>query len=98
MMKTSLLKICLASTILLLGARVDTVRQIGQEAFEGCTSLRNVFIPDSVVNIQSHAFPHLDNIKLSTPRRGARNKLYLPKQDIEWYREHLVFIDEKEGE
>ena len=28
MMKTSLLKICLASTILLLGARVDTVRQI----------------------------------------------------------------------
>lgn len=76
----------------------DTVRQIGQEAFEGCTSLRDVFIPDSVVNIQSHAFPHLDNIMLSTPRRGGRNKLYLPKQDIEWYKHHLVFIDEKEGE
>lgn len=71
----------------------DTVTNIGTSAFVGCDNLRSFHIPESVVDIGSDCFRDDDNIRLTTPRR-KKNRLRLPTSEIEWYKKHLVFIDE----
>lgn len=75
----------------------DTVKKIKENAFMNCIKLSEVFIPSSVIDIGPNVFMGDENIKLSTPRRGVRNKLRIPRNEVDWYKEHLVFIDEEEN-
>lgn len=67
----------------------DTVRKIGAQAFSECPKLRVLEIPASVIDIGANCFYEDDNIKLVTPKRTVRNRLRLPSNEIDWYREHL---------
>lgn len=77
----------------------STLKKISKGAFVG-TNLKQLYLPESVTSIEGNAFDMTDNnpIKISTPRRGISNKLFLPKNEIEWYKKHLVFIDNDDNE
>lgn len=72
----------------------STLKKISKWAF-AYTNLKQLYLPESVTSIDGDAFDITENnpIKISTPRRGVSNKLFLPKNEIEWYKKHLVFID-----
>lgn len=76
----------------------STITKIGSKAFMGCTKLKQLYLPESVVSIDADAFYDCENIKIRTPRRQVHNKLRLPKNEIDWYKQHLVFIDQSEEE
>ena len=75
-----------------------TVKKIGNHAFVNCTNIKQLYLPESVVSIDANAFYDCENIKIRTPRRQVHNKLRLPKSEIDWYKQHLVFIDQSEEE
>ena len=77
----------------------STLKKISKGAFVG-TNLKQLYLPESVTSIDGNAFDMTDNnpIKISTPRRNISNKLFLPKNEIEWYKKHLVFIDIEDSE
>ena len=72
----------------------STLKKIEKNAFSG-SSLKSLEIPESVTSLNQGCFFGCDNIKLTTPRRGGANKLMLPKNEYDWYKDHLVFIDEE---
>lgn len=76
----------------------STVTKIGREAFRNCFNLKQLYLPESVVSIDADAFEGCASIKIRTPRRQVHNKLRLPKSEIDWYKQHLVFIDQSEEE
>ena len=81
----------------------NTLRRIGPEAFRGCTSLKEIFIPDSVTDIGAAAFAGCDNLTIKANfRKKRRDKLRCKESDIEWFKQHIVWIkvpeDEEESE
>ena len=74
----------------------DTVKKIQDNAFINCPKLRKLIIPDSVVSLGKHVFD--DGIKLATPKRTLKNKLQLPKNELDWYKNHLVILKNTEEE
>lgn len=74
----------------------NTVKKIETGAFSRTDNLTSLAIPESVVSISKGCFEDCnEHIKLKTPRRGVSNKLYLPKNEIDWYKNHLVFTETK---
>ena len=73
----------------------DSVTEIGNFAFENCTSLTSITIPNSVTKIEYHAFYNCDSLKEvyckpTTPPTGERfmffynasgRKIYVPASD-----------------
>ena len=49
---------------------------IGNDAFMGCTSLKELYIPESVVQIGPHAFDNCPNLKLIC-KKGSYADIYL---------------------
>lgn len=64
----------------------DSVRVIRNEAFKN-TSLKHVYLPESITMLGSKVFP--ENCYLISPRRKKKS-LKFPKNELDWYREHLV--------
>lgn len=71
------------------------VKIIKSEAFSNCTNLRQLYLPESVVMLGSNVFP--DNIIITSPKRKARS-LRFPKNELEWYKKHLVLDSSQSGE
>ena len=64
----------------------DSVRVIRNEAFKN-TGLKHVYLPESITMLGSKVFP--ENCYLISPRRKKKS-LKFPKNELAWYREHLV--------
>ena len=77
----------------------STLKKISKGAFIN-TGIKTLYLPESVTSIDAGVFDLSENsgIKITTPRRNVSNKLFLPKNEIEWYKHHLVFIDSNEEE
>ena len=50
----------------------DGVKEIGVDAFSGCTNLQSVTIPDSVKEIGGYAFAGCTSLKSVTIPRGCK--------------------------
>lgn len=75
-----------------------TVTIIESEAFLNCKNLRRLTIPESVTSLGKKVFEGThDELRMQTPKRTEVEKmLKIPKNEIDWYKRHLVFIP-KEG-
>lgn len=63
------------------------VKIIRNNAFEGCNSLREIYLPETVQMLGAKVFP--ENVLIKSPPR-KRNSLRFPKNELEWYKQHLV--------
>lgn len=71
----------------------STLSRIGKAAFENCVSLKDVYLPENVSSIGSGCFNECNRIAITTPKRvGAMPKLRIPKNEIDWYKNHLKTI------
>ena len=52
----------------------DNVTSIGDSAFEGCSSLRQIYIPDSVTSIGDSAFAGCTSLRQIYIPAGSREK------------------------
>ena len=74
---------------------LNEVEIISDSAFEGCSKLKEVYLPKTVKMIGRKAWP--ENIILkSGPRK--RNSLRFPKNELEWYKEHLILVKSESNE
>lgn len=71
----------------LKAVNLGDVKVIKNEAFAGCTGLRQIYLPESVMMIGKNVFP--ENIIIKSPKRKAKS-LRFPKNELEWYKKHLV--------
>lgn len=69
----------------------DGVRQIPSKCFAS-SSTTQVFLPESVIKIASGAFDSSDIQMIVTPwRESRREKLSIPSNETDFYKEHLRF-------
>lgn len=70
-------------------------RIIPNKCFEDDQSLRKVFIPKTVRNIEYQAFPE-QTFVITPYRENEKDRLKVPQSEIEWYKKQLRFTHEKE--
>ena len=73
---------------------LGAVKVIKSEAFANCPNLRQLYLPESVTMLGKNVFP--DNIIIKSPKRKAKS-LRFPKNELEWYRTHLM-VDSSQSE
>lgn len=71
----------------------DGTKIIPENTFEDDYSLSRVNLPKSVLRIKANAFEGCDtNLKIVTPyRESVSEKLTIPSNEIDFYKEHLRF-------
>lgn len=74
---------------------LNEVEVISDSAFEGCSKLREVYLPETVRMIGRKAWPEGVILK-SGPRK--RNSLRFPKNELEWYKKHLILVKPESNE
>lgn len=72
------------------------LRVIPAYCFDGCKDLKEVFLPDALELIGKEAFHNCDQVKLIANFRDK--KIKAPKEDLEFFKKHLVFTHPKEEE
>lgn len=72
--------------------RIDSDATKIPSNFSFNVNAEKVYIPKSVSRIGNDAFERCDRIKIITPYRdNPQERLIVPKNEIDWYREHLRF-------
>lgn len=72
----------------------DTVTKIGREAFKN-TSIYEIELPDSITSLGNNVFND-DIRRIIVSPRTMKNRLSVPKKEIEWYKDH-IFMRKDDG-